>query len=219
MKIDLTVPSELKDIKLKDYQKYMKVVELNKEDADMLNIKAVEIFCHVKFKEVSNIKLSDFEDIIQTITGALTQENKWTQKFKLGGKTFGFIPKMDDMSIGEYIDLSNYLGDISTFHKAMAVMYRPITQEAKDMYLIEDYDGADKYSELMKESTLDIMMGANVFFYNLGKELLNHTMAYLQEEGQTNIRVKQILDKNGVGIRAFTQSLEGTYLNLDISQN
>ena len=219
MKIDLTVPNELKDIKLKDYQKYMKVVELSEEDTELLNIKAVEIFCHVKFKDVSGIKLTDFEDIILMIDGALKQSNKWTQKFKLKGKHFGFIPKLDDMSIGEYIDLSNYMSNTQTFHKAMAVMYRPITQEANDMYLIEEYEGADKYADIMKESTLDIMLGANVFFYNLGNELLKHTVESLEGQENQSTQVKQILGENGAGIKAFTQSLEGIYLPLDVSLN
>ena len=219
MKVDLTIPSELKDIKLKDYQKYMKVVELNQDDHELLNVKAVEIFCHVKFKDVAGIKLSDFEDIIKTITNALEQSNKWSQRFKLGDTEYGFIPKLDDITAGEYIDLSNNLNSIDTLHKAMAVMYRPITQKAQDMYLIEEYEGTERYADIMKEAPLDVVMGANVFFYNLGKDLLNHTMNYLQDQGQENIQVKRILQENGAGIKVFTQSLEGTYLDLEVSLN
>ena len=59
--IELEVPTTLSDIKLWQYQKYMKVIEQNKtEDAedtekvnDFLNMKLVEIFCNVSLRDVS----------------------------------------------------------------------------------------------------------------------------------------------------------------------
>jgi hypothetical protein len=49
-------------------------------------------------------------------------------------------------------------------HKAMAVLFRPIKKKQGTKYLIEDYEGSHKYSELMKEIPLDVVMGAMVFF-------------------------------------------------------
>ena len=63
------------------------------------------------------------------------------------------------------------------------------------------------------------MLGAQVFFYNLGNELLNNTMDYLIQEGMKDSQAKKILDENGVGIKAFMQSLEDNFVNLKLQLN
>ena len=109
------------------------------------------------------------------------------------------MPKLDDMTFGEYVDLDNYLADWQLMHKAMSVLYRPITFKKKNQYLIEDYETADKYN--MKQMTLDVVFGAMVFFWNLRNELQKHILNYLAN--QTEVPISQELRdslKNGVGI-------------------
>jgi len=219
MKFKLKIPTDLSEIKLKDYQKYMKMVVENEGAVDFLNLKAVEIFCNVKIKDVKSIKASDFDEVVSVIKNTFEQDNKFKQRFTFDGVEYGFIPNLEDISMGEFVDLQNYLADIQDYHKALAVMYRPITHRSKDMYLIEDYEGSDKYSDVMKYTPLDVVLGANVFFYNLGNVLLKHTLDYLEGEVQTNTQAKQILEENGVGIRAFTQLLEGNSISLKTSLN
>jgi hypothetical protein len=90
------------------------------------------------------------------------------------GKTveFGFMPNMDEMSLGEYVDLEKYISDWGTMHKAMAVLYRPIVAGKGEFYEIEPYSGSDKYADVMRDSPVTAALGAMVFFYRLGKELL-----------------------------------------------
>jgi hypothetical protein len=64
----------------------------------------------------------------------------------------------------------------------MAVLYRPVTQRAGKRYDIEPYESATKYCDLMKEAPMDVVMGAIVFFWTLGSELLVHTLNYLEKE-------------------------------------
>ena len=219
MKFKLSIPSELSEIKLKDYQKYIKIVQENEDAHEFLNIKAVEIFCNIKINDINAIKVADFNDILQTLNNTLQQKTKLLQRFKMNGVEFGFIPKLDDISMGEFVDLQNYLGDNNSLNKAMAVMYRPITFDKNGMYLIEDYEGSEKYADAMRDAPLNVVLGANVFFYNLGKELLKGTMNYLAEEGQKNIQVKQVLEESGDGINQFMQLLEDDFPNLKQSLN
>jgi hypothetical protein len=133
---------------------------------------------------------------------------------------FGFIPKLDSISLGEFVDLDTYISDWTDMHKAMAVLYRPVTLENKGMYLIEDYESSDKYSEVMKDMPIDIALGAVVFFYRLGKELSVYLMGYLQREAQKeDSELKQTLAENGVGINQFMQSLRETSSGLKKLQN
>jgi len=219
MKFKLNIPESLSEIKLKDYQKYLKVVEDNPEATEFINIKLVEIFCHIKINDVNAIKVNDFTDIVNDIGKVFDIKKKFKQRFYYDGVEYGFIPDLENISMGEYIDLNTYLSSADTFHKAMAVLYRPITTKIKDMYLIEDYETAAKYEAIMREAPVDIFMGANVFFYNLGKELVKHTLNSLENLATKDSQLQRILAENGDGIQAFTQLLEADFGDLMMSRN
>ncbi len=218
MKVKIKIPTEINEIDLQDFQSYLKIAD-ESENEEFLKLKMVNIFCGLKIKEVRDIRASDFQGIIDTLTKTFTEKGKFVQRFKIGDIEYGFIPDLDDMSTGEFIDLSNYMGDVQTLHKAMAVLYRPITYEKDNKYLIEDYEGSDKYSDIMKYAKLGNVLGSQVFFYNLGKELLRITVSSLQEEAQTNSQLKQLLEQNGDGINQFMDWLEGTSYDLMTSLN
>ncbi len=254
MKVDLKIPDTLGEITLKDYQKYMKIVEDNEDADEFLNLKAVEIFCHIKIKKINDIKRKDFTDIIEILNKTFNEEPEHKLTFFLNEIEYGFIPCLDDMSIGEFIDLSKYIAEIENLHRAMAVMYRPITfskgKGRNRMYLIEKYKGSKQLSclcerekyrwyeslfnrcfkcrkkmksamlcDIMKSAPVNVVLGSQVFFWNLSNELLRFTMGFLQEKGQTNSHAKRILEENTDGIRAFTQSLEEICYSLRISLN
>jgi hypothetical protein len=104
------------------------------------------------------------------------------QEFNLGGQTFGFIPSIEDISFGEYVDLDNYMADTLNLHNTMAVLYRPIIQRSGKRYDIEPYESAEKYSDLMKQAPMDVVLGATLFFYRLGNDLLTATMNSLEKQ-------------------------------------
>jgi hypothetical protein len=116
------------------------------------------------------------------INSIFEQDKQFTPTFILDGVKYGFIPKLDSITYGENKDLTTYLNGFENMHKAMAVMYRPGTTEQGGKYLIEDYEGSAKYSEVMKQAPLSVVLGATVFFYNLMKGLLRATPNYLSQE-------------------------------------
>jgi hypothetical protein len=96
-------------------------------------------------------------------------------------------------------------------HKAMAVLFRPITKKRKDLYDIEEYDGSDKYADYMKYMPLNVALGAVVFFYRLGMKLSRHTMSsslsQMTKDQQSQVE-KAFLERSGIGINQFMQLLE-----------
>ena len=79
------------------------------------------------------------------------------------------------------------------------------------MYQIEEYESALKYADHMKHMPANVALGAMVFFYRLGMKLSNHIVDSTLNEMSLSERMqaeKMFLDKNGVGISQFTQSLE-----------
>jgi len=217
-KIELEVPSSLESITLGQYQRYLKVADQNKgeEYNDFLNKKLVEIFCNVDLNEVEQIPFVEFEKVLVIIQEAF--EKKWglTKRFKLLDVDMGFIPKLDDMSLGEYVDVESSIGDWQDMHKAMAVLFRPVNFSQKDKYTIAPYSPSEEVKELMKEMPLNVVMGAVVFFYNLGIELSRASLNFLEMEAKRakTSHLKEALEQNGVGISQFMDSLKETSQSL-----
>lgn len=218
-KITLSVPTTLGDITLGQYQRYMKVIDENENDknsVDFVNKKLIEIFCDIDLSEVDKIPLKEAEKVIEVITKAFEQKDKLIQHFTLREVEFGFIPKLDDISLGEYIDLENTIVDWQQMHKAMAVLYRVVNFKSKDKYTIAPYEPNDEIKEIMKEMPLDAAMSSMVFFYDLGKELSIATLNSIEQEMMkgTISLPKEFLDKDGDGFNQFMQSLREMSSNL-----
>jgi hypothetical protein len=124
MKLELNIPTHLKEIKLLQYQKFLKIAKEN-EESDFLHQKMVQIFCGIDLKDVANIKRKDVVNITNNLGLLFNTNHKFISRFKIGELEFGFIPNLDDMTQGEYIDLDTYIVDWNEMHKAMAVLYRP----------------------------------------------------------------------------------------------
>jgi len=219
MKLELTIPTHLKEIKLLQYQKFLKIAKEN-EESEFLHQKMVQIFCGIDLRDVANIKRKDVASITSNLGLLFNSNHKLIQRFKIGGAEFGFIPNLDDMTQGEYVDLDTYITDWDEMHKAMAVLYRPITNKAGDRYEIEEYKGSVTYSDVMRHAPLDVVLGAVVFFYHLGNELLKSTLTYLEENPKiTDIVNKHNLANDGDGIALSMLSLKEMLEDLMKFQN
>jgi hypothetical protein len=210
MKVDINVPESLNEITLYQYQKFERLIQ-NNEASHFVNQKTIEIFCGIELKDVARIRIADIDSLLVHLNTLLQAKPKLTRTFKLGVYEFGFIPKLEDITSGEFIDLETYLGDTETLHKAMAVLFRPIKSKVKDLYIIEEYEAADKYSEVLKYMPLDIALGAMLFFWTLLNDCGNALSHYIQNEVEQSEQAKQVLAKNGVGINQFTQQLKGIF--------
>ena len=211
MKLTINIPETLNEVTLNQYQKWLKIAE-GKELDSFLQQKMVEIFCNIPLKQVLQIKATDINNICEELTKLFNNEPKFIDRFIMNDKEFAFIPKLDDISFGEYVDLDTYLADWELMHKAIGVLFRPIVFKKKEKYLIEDYESSDKYD--MSETTLDIVFGAIVFFYNLRNELQKTILNYLATQKEIELP-QHLLDslQNGVGINLSTDLLMGTFLN------
>ena len=210
MKVDINIPESLNEITLYQYQKFERLIQ-NNEASHFVNQKTIEIFCGIELKDVARIRIADIDSLLVHLNTLLQTKPKLTRTFKLGVYEFGFIPKLEDITSGEFIDLETYLGDTETLHKAMAVLFRPIKSKVKDLYIIEEYESADKYSEVLKYIPLDIALGSMLFFWTLLNDCGNALSHYIQNEVEQSEQAKQVLEKNGVGINQFTQQLKGIF--------
>jgi hypothetical protein len=216
MKLDITIPTDLSEITLRQYKHFLKI-QKSQDDENFLSAKIIEIFCKVKLEDVMQIKFNDSEYIVNTLTEMFEQKPNLVTKFKLNNKEYGFHPQLDDLTLGEYIDLDTFIGDWENIEKAMAVLYRPVVNKLKDKYTIEEYKvGRD--AEIL-DMPMDAVLSSIFFLWNLGLDLSKTMMNYLDKE-QTEA-LTQFLNSqpNGVGITQFTDLLKETLHDLKISLN
>ena len=135
--------------------------------------------------------------------------------FKMYGEEFAIIPDLDEISLGEYVDLDKYINEYDTMHLAMGVMYRPIAKKLNELYNLEDYEPL-KYD--MKNMPMSAANYALVFFYNLGIDLFKNTNKYSLAEERA-LAQKLGLTLNGGGSAQFMHSLSEILQNLNISLN
>lgn len=205
MKIKIKVPSDLSEITLYDYQRYMNVID-NSNDELFIAQKTVSIFCNISLQQTLQININDIYSIVEHLKDVFNSKPSLQQRITFKGKELGFIPKLDDISLGELIDLSNSINDVQKLHIAMGVLYRPVKAKFKDMYEIEDYNADEGIMEVMKSLPLDVVFGAMLFFYHLANDLLKAIPKYLKEKvTEMSTHSKHSSEVNGDGI---TQSID-----------
>jgi hypothetical protein len=216
MELKVVVPTSLSEITLEQYQRFARL----EGDEEFLTHKMLEIFCGLPLDGLQKVRIKDVSHVTKHINTMLSEKPSLTQSFTIGEQEFGFIPELDDITYGEFVDLDTYLQDVQYMHKTMAVLYRPITNKVKGRYLIEPYESASKHSDLMKQAPMSVALGAVLFFYRLGNELLQATLNSLEQEAsKTNTQGKGNSQSNGDGMQPSISSLKVMLEDLQMYQD
>jgi hypothetical protein len=211
----IVIPNSLNEITLGQYQEFYKLNDV--EDVKVVERRMIEIFCQVPMKYVNQMKAIDVKEIIQILTQMLENKPSLVNLFKMDGVEFGFIPDLDDMTFGEYVDLDTFIGDTNNLHRAMNVLYRPVKIKRSGRYQIEDYD-SDKY-ERMLNMPMDAVISSILFFYHLGIDLSQIMMDSSKLKNEKNMMQYLISEENGGGINHSFTSLKTMLDDLRISLN
>lgn len=204
MKVKVNIPESLDEITLGQYQKWLSI----EGDEEFRTLKLIEIMCGITLKEVSMLKVTAISEISSHLAAIISDSPSFKNRVKLNGKEYGFIPSLDDISLGEYTDIEDNMGEWQNMHKVMAVMYRPITNKFGQLYNIEDYEGTAKYSDTMKSLPLSVVFGAVNFIYRLGTELCKDILVSIQKELKEEATSQQWGDfLNGGGGITFSTHL------------
>ena len=214
MKVKLSIPTTLNEITLGQYQEFDKL-DLTKEAE--VQSKMIEIFCKVPVEVVRSMKAKDITDICVIINNMFDTEHQLINRFELNGIDYGFIPDLENMSFGEYVDLDTFIGDNDNLHRAMNVLYRPIDLKQGQRYTLKEYD--PDTNEDAKSYPLDAVFGAIVFFYNLGKDLSTVILNSSSKQNEENLAQFLASQPNGGGTIQSMQSLTEILRDLKISLN
>jgi len=216
MSIKINIPKDLSEITLDKYKHYLDIASKNKDDK-FLQAKMIEIFCNISLKDVYRLKYNDTLEITSILTEMFDQKPALVKRFKIDNVEYGFHNSLDDLTLGEYIDLDTYIGDWDNIEKAMNVLYRPITNKFGSKYSITEYDAKDNIQIL--QMPMDAVTSSIFFFYRLGLDLSKVMMNSL-DNNQNKVLTEYLNSIPGTdGIQVFTDSLEEILQNLSISPN
>ena len=216
MKLNIKIPSGLNEITLRQYKRFLKVQEAETNER-FLNAKIIEIFCNIKLEQVMLLKFNDAEEISNILTKLFESKPELVTRFKLGNVEYGFQPQLDNISLGEYIDLDTFIGDWDNMEKAMNALYRPILIKLKGKYSIEEY--RVDTSESLLDMPMDAVLSSIFFFWNLALDLSTTMMNYLEGEEVEALMQQQTSQKNMDGIKVSLPLLKEILQDLKISLN
>lgn len=203
----ILLPESIKDVTLGQFQKFdvlckrLEDEEINEREFVK---RKISLFSGIPYKQIDDVLQSDLEEIASQIDKALAQDSEFKNRFNLNGVEFGFVENLNDVSSGEYFDMSKYGTEVDTLHQLMAILFRPIKKEDRfGNYKVKKYKGSAKYSDLMKQMPLSIVNGSLVFFCNLSSELRSYIQKFTEVE-QAKEEKRQSTLKSGGGIAPST---------------
>lgn len=207
MQKEVVIPNSLDEITV---SQLMKFTSLKSEGEDAM-YDVLNIFCNLTINEARALPYDVIEKAYKAINSALKEKPDHKKSFELNDKEWGFLPNINEITFGEYVDLDTYTKfedeesfDYSTADKFMAVCYRPITKRFdKYLYEIEEYEGSEKYRKELRDAPASAFLGSLVFFCDLSNELLIASNRYLAEV-ETLHRQEDKCTGNGDGMDRFT---------------
>ena len=183
MTINVEIPSDYESITIKQYK------DFHLASSELERIMAI---CSVTKEEAEKIPIRHYGELIAVFAEGLRKESaKHFQTITLNGREYGFMPNLYDISVGEYIDLTEYAKDIKkNIVKIAGILYRPITIRVNKQYQIEPY--SIKANELreneLSSMTLEVFNGAMLFFSTLHDELHSISSDFLSQQ------IKEIME-------------------------
>lgn len=210
--VSIEIPESLSDVKLSAYKKF--ILLASEENGDEL---AVYHFCGLTPAQQQGMRKADLLEIQAQLGKVLNEKPALVKTFKHRGVEYGFHPKLEDISLGEYIDLEEYLKEpYKNAEKVLGVLYRPVTSKMYGRHLIEAYDPDKHTGQTFQELGADIFMGCLLFFYRLEIKLQITTLQSLASKQRMNpaLTSKPTSVESGDGIALSIKSLEAIYSSL-----
>tara|TARA_B110000902_G_C14209573_1_gene550847 strand:+ start:376 stop:975 length:600 start_codon:yes stop_codon:yes gene_type:complete len=185
---EITIPTDWSDVTIKKFIKYNDSLKAL-EDERQIIIKTISILCDISEHIVEVMKLKDLKKIqanLQKLIGKPVNKDI-INKIDINGVKYGFHPNLDDLTMGEFVDIETYAKE-NDIAKMMSVLYRPIVKEQGNRYDIEPYD-FDVHSENsihFEKLSINVGNAIAVFFWTLGKEQLKtfHQSSKVVEKNQ-----------------------------------
>ena len=217
----ITVPEKWSEVKYKDYYRFVKSIEGQEEDNKAVMEMALQYLCNLDVADYYKLPQETFTTITNDISNLLSNQEKQqlVTAFDVLGTEYRINPNIEDMSYGEYLDLTTYSKDMwANMPIICSILYRPTQHKLGANYTIQPYNGTnDATVSMFRELlTMDIVNGVVGFFLLLQKDLLKVTITSSMKVLKKELTTQQLetLEKSGVDIKQLPHLLETISQNL-----
>ena len=190
--VKLTIPNKWSDITIGTYQQYVKLQESKAREKNKI-IRSLALLCNTSpfvVKKMAYSDLIEIMEIIKTMIDAKPKEDDFIKVFTFSDIEYGFVPNLNKLTTGEYIDLESYCKNpIENLHIIMSILYRKVTNKVNDRYAIEPYNPEEFKEELFKDCPMNIALSSLGFFLTLGERLAKTSLRYLEKQEVKQQRV------------------------------
>jgi hypothetical protein len=158
------------DVTLEKWQQLVLGKRKSKTQEAKETIKALS---DLPVKLIEEMALSDVATIFERLS-KLQIEGKLKKVFEIDKVEYGFLPNLDEITLGEWADIEHNIKDglEKNIHKIMAVLFRPITSREGKLYSVEAYkDGKQRAEKFRKKMNAVQVQQSLVFFWHFGKAL------------------------------------------------
>lgn len=184
MKINVKIAANAAGVTLGKYIDYQNAVD---------KIEQVHIITGKSSESIKLLQVHVLDEIIMKFEAALQLSPEgFERKVRTGVIELGFIPNLQEMTFGEYVDLDSACTDLykdgkvngEAALKMMCILYRPVKAKFGKYYDIESYNTSAirKYQDDVKQLTLAHVLNVLLFFSSLEIELYNSSLEYLAKE-------------------------------------
>lgn len=178
----ITVPTTATEIPLHRYQAFAALPDESKFDFHVL----LSTIAGCTIEQAKQVKAKDVERALNAIIKALSDTNaELIYHYTHNGVTYGLEPQLDEITFGTMTDVCTAFESPETWHKALAILYRPMVRETNSMgglYAIEPYK-ADTWAyknrqEVFQQAPASLFIGVRAFFLNGSRALETFTQAF-----------------------------------------
>ena len=222
MELEIVIPENWNEVTLEKYLKFFNAIKPyigTTEYETIVLERFAYYFCGIDADIIRQLPVSTFNEISIDVLKLIesSKKHELVKHFELGNTKYGFIPNLDNMSYGEYVDLSEYSKDTwQNIAEIMTILYRPIVEEKNGKYSIQPYNSIDQdVIDMFKQKlTMDIIFGSLSFFLRLEMDLMIGILTFSKKQtkkiiDQPTSTEALTLAKNGVTTQQL-QSLQET---------
>ena len=191
MKVKIKKEGKTKEYKLiskwseVNLESWLKLIEVETGSKSKEALATITALSDIPKQLVRELGIQDVAVIMSKIAELqVEQDSSLKSIIEVEGKEYGFHPRLDDITLGEYADLETFIknGIENSMPEVMAILYRPIVEKKNDIYIIEAYDGNISIrAEEMKKMSAEQVQNAMVFFWGFARELSKILPLYLME--------------------------------------
>lgn len=163
----MKIPKSWTDITISQYRQLISIPD--EIEGQSRVIRTISALCSISPREVLKLTPSQLKEITDSLSFiSELPSSQLTERFTVNGIEFGILPNLNAITVGELIDLEEYLANWNTsIHKLMAIIYRPIVQSDAFGYTVEEYDtqrSAKAAEWFDQQVSIETLYGATIFF-------------------------------------------------------